>query len=121
MVHEICCVVLCLGLSGVAVGLGAKLPDLRESSPAKIAAGFGGTLNIVVSSFFIMFTVVVAALPSHFLAMTATMTARQGGFFKWLAGAEGIVSSLAVVSVVGLLTAFIPLFVGLRAFRRMEP
>src|SRR6185312_448640 len=41
--------ILCLGLSGISVGLGARLPDLKESDPSKIAAGFGGTLNLLVS------------------------------------------------------------------------
>jgi ABC-2 type transport system permease protein len=31
-VHEICCVVLCAGLSGIAVGLGARMPDSAERS-----------------------------------------------------------------------------------------
>ncbi|MFM8707247.1 MAG: putative ABC transporter permease subunit, partial [Planctomycetia bacterium] len=44
LMHELCCVVLAAGLSGIAVGLGARMPELREPSSAKISAGFGGTL-----------------------------------------------------------------------------
>ena len=33
-VHMLACVLLCSGLSGIAVGLGAKMPNLREDSPA---------------------------------------------------------------------------------------
>ena len=40
--------VLCLVLSGISVGLGARLPNLKESDLSKIAAGFGGTLNLLV-------------------------------------------------------------------------
>ncbi len=46
--HQVSCVVLCLGLSAIAVGFGTKMPDLRAHSPSKIAAGFGGTLNLVI-------------------------------------------------------------------------
>jgi ABC-2 type transport system permease protein len=41
--HQLTCLMLCLGLSGIAVGLGAMMPNLQETSPSKIAAGFGGT------------------------------------------------------------------------------
>ncbi len=40
-VHQLQCLLLCSGLAAMAVGLGAKLPNLRETSPARIASGFG--------------------------------------------------------------------------------
>src|SRR5262249_34147998 len=57
--------VLCLGLSGISVGLGARLPNLKENDPSKIAAGFGGTLNLLVSLVFIFSIVTALALPCH--------------------------------------------------------
>ncbi len=65
-IHQLTCLLLCLGLSGIAVGLGAKMPDLREESPSKIAAGFGGTLSLVISAIYIVVVVLLTALPSHF-------------------------------------------------------
>ena len=122
-VHEISCVVLCAGLSGIAVGLGARMPDLRESSPAKIAAGFGGTLCLVLSSLFIMAVVVVAALPTH-LAMASAAFGGGGppptGFLGWLSGPQGTAASLMALGVLGVLATFLPLEMGLRAFRRLE-
>src|SRR5262249_46295893 len=56
---------LCLGLSGISVGLGARLPNLKEDDPSKIAAGFGGTLNLLVSLIFIFLIVGTVALPCH--------------------------------------------------------
>ena len=123
-VHEICCVVLCMGLSGIAVGLGARMPDLRESSPAKIAAGFGGTLCLVLSSLFIMSVVVIAAIPTH-LAMVSRAFGGGGppptGLLGWATGPQGTATSLLVVGFLGVITAFLPLELGLRAFRRLEP
>jgi ABC-2 type transport system permease protein len=122
IVHEFCCVVLCMGLSGIAVGLGARMPDLRESSPSKIASGFGGTLNLVVSSLFIMFVVIVAALPSHLFAARAFFGPEGSkGFIGWASGPVGLLASLSAVAVVGLVATFLPLALGLRAFRRLEP
>ena len=57
--------VLCFGLSGISVGLGARLPNLKEGDPSKIAAGFGGTLNLLVSLVFIFAIVTALALPCH--------------------------------------------------------
>ncbi|MGA2032562.1 MAG: hypothetical protein ABSG68_09915, partial [Thermoguttaceae bacterium] len=68
--HQLTCVVLCLGLSGIAVGLGARFPNPREQSPARIAAGFGGTLNLVISTTYILLVVVLSAVPCHFYFVT---------------------------------------------------
>jgi ABC-2 type transport system permease protein len=121
LVHEICCLMLCLGLSGIAVGLGAKMPDLRESSTAKIASGFGGTLSLVMSSLFIIFTVMVVALPMHVFTALAAMAPPGRSPFTWAAGPWGMTISVSVVVVVGLLVTFIPLVMGMRAFRQLEP
>src|SRR5262249_29903826 len=57
--------ILCLGLSGISVGLGARMPNLKEDDPSKIAAGFGGTLNLLVSLVFIFLIITALALPCH--------------------------------------------------------
>jgi len=122
LVHEICCVMLCMGLSGIAVGLGARMPDLREISPAKISSGFGGTLSLVISSLFIMTVVVVAALPSHlFLAANALGPAGTRGLLAWAGSAQGAAVSLAIVVALGVAATVIPLRLGLRSFRQLEP
>ncbi len=61
---------LCFGLSGLAVGLGALMPDLREEAPSKIAAGFGGTLNLVLSALFILVLVLLTAVPTQMGTLT---------------------------------------------------
>ncbi len=57
--------ILCFGLSGISVGLGARLPNLKEDALPKIAAGFGGTLNLLVSLVFICAIVMSLAVPCH--------------------------------------------------------
>lgn len=122
MVHEIACVVLCMGLSGIAVGLGARMPDLRESSPSKISSGFGGTLSLVISSLFIMAVVVVAALPSHLFLVSHALGPGSGrSLLAWAGSGQGVAASLAVVVGLGAVATFFPLWLGLRSFRRLEP
>ena len=121
--HEICCVMLCMGLSGIAVGLGARMPELRESSAAKISSGFGGTLSLVISSLFIMVVVIVAAIPTHLFLLSHTLGSGRlasKGFLTWAGGPQGTLVSLAVVVAMGLTATVVPLRLGLRAFRRLE-
>jgi ABC-2 type transport system permease protein len=112
--------VLCLGLSGISVGLGARLPNLRETDPSKIAAGFGGTLNLLVSLVFIFAIVTALALPCHLYFAgqehpeSTSIAMSHGGLRLWLSIA--IIASL----IVGILGTLIPLRIGIKAFRRME-
>ena len=98
------------------------MPDLREVSPSKISSGFGGTLSLVISSLFIMAVVVLAALPSHlFLAANALGPGTVRGMMAWVASGQGMAASLALVVALGIGATFFPLWLGLRAFRRLEP
>lgn len=50
-------------LCGLAVGLGALFPNLREDNPSKIVSGFGGTLCLIVSFAYIVAYVSLIAVP----------------------------------------------------------
>lgn len=125
VIHQITCWVLCIGLSALAVGLGARLPNLREPSPSKIAAGFGGTLNLVLSSLFIMVVMLSTAIPCV-LWTRLEWDSRVISNAWWFGGTLGLGSSGSVA--IGVLVAlafgsaatFLPLRSGLRAFRRLE-
>ena len=86
--HQMTCLLLCLGLSGIAVGLGARLPNLREQSPSRIAAGFGGTLNLVVSTLYIVTIVLLTALPTHFYLAAHDTAADSASLEKVAASVE---------------------------------
>jgi ABC-2 type transport system permease protein len=118
-VHQLTCVLLCLGLASIAVGFGAMMPNFREKSPSKIAAGFGGTLNLVLSALYIMVVVVLTALPCHFYLLAGK--GPWGSAFvdpqylkAWL------ILGTAAAIVVGTVATVVPLRRGLRAFRRLE-
>lgn len=52
-----------LGLSASALGTGARLADYREDNPAKLVAGYGGTINLLASITFCAFALAGASLP----------------------------------------------------------
>ena len=99
------------------------MPDLRESSPSKLSSGFGGTLSLVLSATYIMVVVSVAAIPTHlFLAMHVLGSGTAGqGFLAWASGWQGTVASLVLVVTVGALATALPLRLGIKAFRKLEP
>jgi ABC-2 type transport system permease protein len=122
LLHQFSCAMLCLGLSGIAVGLGAKMPDLRETSPSKIAAGFGGTLNLVLSAVFIVVIVVATAVPYHFHALIEQNLAAS--FTEpWMIAAGhplALAGGVAISFITGLVAIIWPLHVGIRAFRKLD-
>lgn len=120
--HQLTCVILCFGLAGLAVGLGARLPDLREQSPTRVAAGFGGTLTLVLSTLYIVAVVLLTAIPCHLYVGSgdayAALLDRNGRVEFWFrvwftAGTAGSV-------LLGAFTTALPLWLGFRSFRRLE-
>jgi ABC-2 type transport system permease protein len=113
--HAITVAVLAAGLSGLSVGLGACLPNFRESDPSKIAVGFGGTLNLVLGLLFLLVVIALMAFPYH-LFTVAGQEADQAAPVSVVwplirIGAGVALSSLAVI---------VPLRLGVRALRRVE-
>jgi ABC-2 type transport system permease protein len=119
VLHQLTCILLCLGLASIAVGLGAIMPNFHERSPSKIAAGFGGTLNLVISALYIMAIVVLTALPCHFFLIADTSPLRESLLNPrylqlWLSLGAGM------AIFVGILATVLPLRAGLKAFRELE-
>ncbi len=114
VIHQGTCLLLCIGLSGIAVGLGAKMPDLREESPSKIAAGFGGTLSLVISATYIILIVLLTALPTHFYLAVRQTDADAWWPQVWL------IAGLLAACVTGAVATLVPMWIGLRAFRALE-
>jgi ABC-2 type transport system permease protein len=123
-VHQLTCMLLCLGLASIAVGFGAMMPNFQETSPSKIAAGFGGTLNLVLSALYIMVVVILTALPCHFYLL-----AGNGPFGTSFVNSQylnpqylkmWLVIGTGAAIVVGAVATIVPLWRGLRAFRRLE-
>jgi len=114
LVQLLVSVLVAAGLSGLAVGLGASYPNLRESDPSKIVAGFGGTFSLVAGLLFLTVMLVFAAVLTQFFSM-----ASRGPGPGWL-GVALAVTVLAGVVTVGLGVTLVPMALGLRRFERME-
>jgi ABC-2 type transport system permease protein len=113
-VHLPTVLVLAAGLSGLSVGLGAIVPNFRETDPSKIAVGFGGTLNLIAGLLYLVLVLALMVGPYHLAA---------GLWFDyaiprwvWLAIATGQVFG----AIAGGLATVLPLRTAARVLKRME-
>ncbi len=111
LLHVFTVAMISLGLSGMAVGLSALYPSLRETSPAKIVSGFGGTLNLILSLLYVLVVVTVEAAPVY-LWVTGAISYR--GMLLGLGGATGLLIVLTAVAFA------LPMWLGSRALAKME-
>jgi ABC-2 type transport system permease protein len=112
--HALAIIVLSLGLSGLSVGLGAAMPNFRETDPSKIAVGFGGTLNLVSGLLFLLLVIAVMVAPLH-VWLSHNQDAWQKPVWSWW-----LLAGLAAGTVLGTLAVIVPLRLGSRALTRME-
>jgi ABC-2 type transport system permease protein len=56
-------ILLSYGLTALALAIGAILPNFKESNPARIVSGFGGTICLILSFIYICLSIIVLLLP----------------------------------------------------------
>jgi ABC-2 type transport system permease protein len=115
LLHVVTVATLAVGLSGLSVGIGACLPNFRETDPSKIAVGFGGTLNLIAGLLFLMVTISFMAAPWHMVMMPA-----EDGSYVTPMAVAGVVIGLLVGVATGIAAIMVPLQVGAAALRKME-
>lgn len=104
---------IALGISGVSVGLGALMPNFRETDPSKIAVGFGGTLNLVAGLLFQTMAIVFGVVPFHIRLGGASDAFAAGvPWYLWITAAFGWACCL--------FAAMYPMRWGARNLERME-
>ena len=96
-------------LNGLAVGLGALYPNLKEENPGRIVSGFGGTFCLVLSFLYIVCSVSLLAI---------------GSPWSWIRSAEAspvlMIGSWMAFGLLSLLLGWLPLRIGLRRVARFE-
>jgi ABC-2 type transport system permease protein len=97
-------IVMTFALNGLAIGLGVLYPNLKEANPNKIVSGFGGTLCFVLSSFYILASVLLLFFGA------AGLHSRE----SW--AAEGITGFVLLSVCIG----WLPLRFGLQQLKNFE-
>lgn len=108
--HLITSVAACIGLCGVSIGMGARMPVLHERNPARIAGGFGGTVSLMLSVCLMVATLVAMGIMSVQASRTGLGDTVTPSMIAWV----------AVVVLINVAGAAVALVVGIRHFQRME-
>lgn len=111
-VHLLVAFGVCVGLCGIAVGCGARFPVLGHRNPARIASGFGGTVNLVASMFFVAGMMLAMAVVTWREFDAAFRTIADVGLRIWL-----ITAGLLLFSAATCLAA---MTIGIRHFEKLE-
>ncbi len=115
LMHAFAVFVMAMGLSGFSVGLGACLPNFRETDPSKIAIGFGGTLNLVAGLLFLLVVILFMVAPVHIFLATRGGTSAFVFDLPWWIGLLHVVGG-----VLGLACTRWILRLGVRQLSAME-
>jgi ABC-2 type transport system permease protein len=118
LVHGLTVLVLAAGLSGLSVGLGAIMPNFRETDPSKIAVGFGGTLNLVVGLTYLLAVLLLMAGPWHLGAVGAASA--EDALALPPAAYGAVAAGLGAGLLLGAAAVIVPLRVGVRTLRTIE-
>jgi ABC-2 type transport system permease protein len=105
------CLAICIGLSGLAVGLGARFPVLGQRNPARIASGFGGTFNLITSMLFVALEVGGLAVAGLVKIGAEIQSVGDVPIAAWL---------MPTMLVLAVVVAGTSLVVGGRHFARLE-
>jgi ABC-2 type transport system permease protein len=110
--HAVALFGICMGLSGLSVGLGTLYPNFAEDNPSKIVAGFGGTLNLVLSLGFVIAVIAIQAAPWFVLFREGGPAAPDASMW--------VVGTMAAILVLSLAACLIPMGMALKAIRKLE-
>jgi ABC-2 type transport system permease protein len=113
-IHQLTIAVLSFGLSGLAVGMSAWMPNFRETDPSKIVVGFGGTMFTLASLLYLVIAVIAVCVPYHVAAARSALRQFDDDLPLW--AFVGVPAGLIMAG----LAIYLPMRIGVRTLRRME-
>ncbi|MEM9290159.1 MAG: hypothetical protein AAGD01_00595 [Acidobacteriota bacterium] len=102
-----------IALSGLAVGLGALYPNFDEINPSRIVSGLGGTLTFILSMGYIVLAGAIQTLMLQWPFVQRYTQSTLEVETVYLLG-------LGALALLSLLTAYLPMRLGLRQLEKVE-
>jgi len=111
----------CVALCGLSVGTGALMPVFKQRNPSRIASGFGGTVNLLLSVAYVGIMLAAMCWLTLFRSLTEQATEPVGILGDW-PQAPDFVALAVVIAVVlfSLVTAGLAMHVGGKKFERTQ-
>jgi ABC-2 type transport system permease protein len=103
------------GIVALGIGFGALYPNFKFENIAQVATGFGGVMYMIVSVIFIALIIVLEAGPVYVI-FTANVKGVDLTGYQWLF----IIPCFASVLIIGVLTVYKPMKMGLQALSNYE-
>lgn len=100
----------CIGLCGLAIGMGARWPNYKEPTASRISSGLGGTINLIAS-------VALVASNGTLFAFTClySLNERQLVGLEWHSA-----TALAAAIVISVSSGAFCMAIGIRKFRKEQ-
>lgn len=115
VLHAVAVAIIALGLSAINVGLGAYLPNFRETDPSKIVVGFGGTVNMVVGLGYLVCIVGLMVVPFHVSQLAEGIRNKvDAPITPW------VYAGIPVALLLGAVAVVLPLRAGARSLKSIE-
>ncbi len=108
-------VTLSISMAGLSVGIGAMYPNFKAENVAKIAAGPGGILFMIVAQIFVAGILVLEAVPVYLIVRADY---RQRPLFTWEWATIGVMAILVLAA--NLAATIIPMRKGAAAIRDLN-
>jgi ABC-2 type transport system permease protein len=103
------------GIVALGIGFGALYPNFKFENIAQVATGFGGVMYMIVSVIFMALIIVLEAGPVYVIFMANVKGISLTGL-QWLF----IIPCFAAVLIIGILTVYKPMKMGLEALSQYE-
>jgi ABC-2 type transport system permease protein len=97
-----------VSLVSLSVGLGAIYPVFSKENPSAIVSSLGGTINAILSLFYVLFSVIVIAIPVQVYNSGRILLERR------------TMTSLFLFFAISTLYILIPLWKGVRSLEKIE-
>jgi ABC-2 type transport system permease protein len=104
--------IICLGLSSIAVSVGVLYPNFKEDNPSKIISGFGGTLCLVLSLLYLLTIVVIGSIPGHLYYVLGRINSNTFSILQ--------IISTVLISFGAVIVTIISIRFGLKSIERIE-
>ncbi len=109
--------IMALTLTSLSTSLGTLFPNLRETNPAKIVSGFGGTLCLLLSFLYISLGIFLTIRPEFAMVVDLPKNIPKDETYLF---SPPPYSGIAILAIISLIIGGIPMFLAFSRVKNLE-